>query len=224
MAQASRIEIALKLRDQGILPIFYNADPDVCINVVKSCYEGGIRVIEITNRGDFAHETFREVNQYIVQHLPGMILGAGTIVDSGTASLYIQLGANFIVSPYLKEDMGITCNRRKILWIPGCGSLNEIARAEEMGAEICKIFPVNSMGGPDFIKDIKAPCPWTKILATGGIKLSEQSISQWLKAGAWCLGMGSQLMPKEAIQNNQYDIIQNNCETALAIVNKIRNA
>ncbi len=132
-----------------------------------------------------------------------MILDAGTIVDAGTASLYIQLGANFIVSPYLKEDMGITCNRRKTLWIPGCSILNDIAKAEEVGAEVCKIFPADSLGGPGFIKDIKAPCPWTNILATGGIKLSRESISQWLKAGAWCLGMGYQLMPKEAIQNKQ---------------------
>src|SRR5690606_24165713 len=139
----------------------------------------GIRVFEFTNRGDYAHEVFTVLNKYAAQTLPEMILGVGSVVDAGTTSLYIQLGANFIVSPILNEDMAKVCNRRKVMWSPGCGSLSEINKAEELGAEVVKIFPGSEVGGPSFVKAVKGPCPWTNIMPTGGVTPTEDNLKGW---------------------------------------------
>jgi 2-dehydro-3-deoxyphosphogluconate aldolase / (4S)-4-hydroxy-2-oxoglutarate aldolase len=157
MARFTRIQVALKMAETGMIPVFYHKDIEICKKVVKACYEGGVRVFEFTNRGDFAHEVFTELNKYAAKELPEMILGVGSIVEAGTTSLYIQLGANFIVSPVLNEDMAKVCNRRKISWSPGCGSVSEISKAEELGAEIVKIFPGSQVGGPKFVEAVKGP-------------------------------------------------------------------
>jgi len=222
MARFTRIQVATKMNETGIIPVFFNPDSEVCKKVIKACYDGGIRVIELTNRGDFAHEIFRDMSKYVTKELPEMILGAGTIVDSGTCSLYIQMGANFIVSPYLKEDIALSCNRRKILWAPGCGNLNDISRAEELGAEIVKIFPGSAVGGPKFVEAVKAPCPWTNIMPTGGVEPTEENLGAWFKAGVWCVGMGSQLITKESLANNNFAAITKKCADALEIVKKVR--
>lgn len=222
MARFTRVQVVLKIIETGIIPIFYNPDVTVCKKIINACYEGGVRVIEITNRGDFTHEIFTELNKYIAKELPDMILGIGTIVDGATAALYIQLGANFIVSPVLKEDMAIVCNRRKILWIPGCGSLSEISKAEELGAEIIKIFPAQEIGGPKFIANIKAPCPWTSLMATGGVDISENNLKEWFDAGATCVGMGSRLITKEIIEKENYSQLTANCKEVLRIIKKYK--
>jgi len=133
MARFARIDVILKMKEAGIVPVFYHKDPEVCRNVIKACYDGGIKVFEFTNRGDYAHELFSELGKWAEKEIPGMVMGVGSVVDAGTASLYIQLGANFIVSPVLNPDMAKVCNRRKIAWAPGCGSLSEISYAEELG-------------------------------------------------------------------------------------------
>ena len=142
---------------------------DTCKKVLKACYDGGIRVFEFVNRGDFAHEIFSELNKYALKELPGMILGAGSIVEAATTALYIQAGANFIVSPLLNEEMAKTCNRRGVAWSPGCGTISEISKAQELGAEIVKLFPAAEIGGPSFVKAVKGPMPWTNIMPTGGV-------------------------------------------------------
>jgi 2-dehydro-3-deoxyphosphogluconate aldolase / (4S)-4-hydroxy-2-oxoglutarate aldolase len=199
MAKYSRIDVVLKMREAGIVPVFYHKDPEVCRNVIKSSFEGGIKVFEFTNRGDYAHELFGELNKWAEKEVPGLIMGAGSIVDAGTTSLYIQLGANFIVSPILNAEMAKVCNRRKILWSPGCGTLSEINYAEELGAEIVKIFPGSSVGGPDFVKSIKGPCPWTSIMPTGGVEPTVENLREWFEAGVTCVGIGSNLITKELI-------------------------
>lgn len=199
MARFTRVDVILKIRESGIVPIFYHKDPEVCRNVVKSCFEGGIKVFEFTNRGDYAHELFSDLNKWAEKEIPGMVMGAGSVVDAGTASLYIQLGANFIVSPILNVDMAKVCNRRKILWCPGCGSLTEINYAEELGAEIVKIFPGSSVGGPDFVKAVKGPCPWTSIMPTGGVEPTVENLREWFEAGVICVGIGSNLITKELV-------------------------
>lgn len=204
MARFSRIDVAVKMRETGIIPVFYHKDPEVCRNVIKACHTGGIRVFEFTNRGEFAHELFSELNKWAAKEIPDMIMGAGSIVDPGTASLYIQLGANFIVSPVLNPDMAKVCNRRKILWSPGCGSLSEINYAEELGAEIVKIFPGSSVGGPDFVKAIKGPCPWTSIMPTGGVEPTLENLKEWFDAGVTCVGIGSNLITKETVQKKDW--------------------
>ena len=126
-------------------------------------------------------------------------MGAGSVVDPATAALYIQNGAGFIVSPILNEDMARICNRRKILWIPGCGSVSEISKSEELGAEVVKIFPAREVGGPSFVKNIRGPMPWVQIMPTGGVEPVYENLFQWFSAGVWCVGMGSKLFPKEII-------------------------
>jgi 2-dehydro-3-deoxyphosphogluconate aldolase / (4S)-4-hydroxy-2-oxoglutarate aldolase len=222
MARFTRIEVARKMAETGIVPVFYHKDAEISKKVLKACYEGGIRVFEFTNRGDYAHEVFTVLNKYAAVELPEMIMGVGSVVDAGTASLYIQLGANFIVSPVLKEDMAFTCNRRKILWSPGCGSLSEISRAEELGAEIVKIFPGQQVGGPEFVKAVKGPFPWTSIMPTGGVEPTEENLSAWFKAGVTCVGMGSQLITKDIISNNDFDKLKNLASEALGVVKKLK--
>ena len=198
MAKFSRIEVAQTMKDNGMVPLFFHSDIELSKKVLKACYDGGSRLMEFTNRGDFAHEVFGALNKYALAELPGMILGVGSITDAAAASLYMSLGANFIVTPVFREDIAIACNRRKVLWSPGCGTLSEIARAEELGCEIVKLFPADTYG-PEFIKAIKGPCPWTNIMPTGGVYPTVESLSSWLNAGATCVGLGSQLISKDIL-------------------------
>jgi len=224
MAKFSRIEVALKMEETGIVPVFYHPDPETCKAVLKACYEGGIRVFEFTNRGDFAHEVFGEINKYTQRELPEMILGVGSVVDAGTTSLYLQLGSNFIVSPILNPDMAKVCNRRKVLWSPGCGSLSEISYAEELGAEIVKIFPGTQVGGPGFVKSVKGPCPWTKIMPTGGVSPTEENLRPWFEAGVTCVGMGSKLFPKDLIKAGDFQTLQQRIADAVDLVKTIKGS
>ncbi len=221
MNNYTRLDIYAKIKETGIVPIFYNDNPDTCKSVLDACYKGGLRVFEFTNRGDFAHELFSELHKYALQQFPDIIIGAGSIVDAPTAALYIQLGANFIVSPVLKEDMAFVCNRRKVPWVPGCGSATEIAKAEELGAEVVKLFPAIEVGGPAFIKALKGPCPWTNIMATGGVAPTVENFKSWFDAGAFCVGMGSKLIPKDLIKNKDYKGLEEHVKNA---VNNLKQA
>jgi 2-dehydro-3-deoxyphosphogluconate aldolase/(4S)-4-hydroxy-2-oxoglutarate aldolase len=222
MARFTRIEVALQMKESGIIPVFYNPDADICKSVIKACYEGGLRLFEFTNRGDFAHELFSELNKYVIKEMPELILGTGSVIDAGTASLYIQLGSNFIVSPVVKEEMALVCNRRKILWSPGCGSVTEISRAEELGAEVVKIFPAPSVGGPEFVRTVRGPQPWTNIMPTGGVDPTEESLKTWFDAGVYCVGMGTNLITKDILKNKDWKLLKDNVSALVAIYNKIR--
>ena len=221
MAKFTRIEVAMKMKETGIVPLFYHHDIEISKGIVKACYDGGARLLEFTNRGDFAHEVFAELSKYTIAELPEMALGVGSVTDAGTASLYMQMGANFIVSPVLREDIAIACNRKKILWSPGCGSLGEIAKAEELGCEVVKLFPGGTYG-PEFVKAIKGPQPWTSIMPTGGVEPTEENLSKWFKAGVHCVGMGSQLISKEVIRNGDYDQLVSKVKNAIAIVQRLK--
>ena len=204
MAKFTRIDVIGSILEAGIVPIFYHKDPEVCRNVIKACFDGGIKIFEFTNRGEYAHELFSELNKWTEKEIPEIAMGAGSVVDQATAALYIQLGANFIVSPVMNPEMAKICNRRKVLWVPGCGSLTEIGQAEELGAEIVKIFPALATGGPDFIRAIKGPCPWTSIMPTGGVEPTLENLREWFEAGATCVGIGSNLITKELIQKRDW--------------------
>lgn len=203
MAQFTRIEVAQVMKETGIVPLFYHKDVEVSKKVLKACYDGGARLLEFTSRGDFAFEIFAALNKYAIAELPGMILGVGSVTDAASASLYMQLGANFIVTPVLREDIAIACNRRKVLWSPGCGTLTEIARAEELGCEIVKLFP-GDIYGPEFINGIKGPQPWTSIMPTGGVSPTRENLKGWFDAGVTCVGLGSKLIKADA--NGVFDI------------------
>lgn len=220
MAKFSRIEVAEKMKATGIVPLFYHKDVEVGKSVLTACYKGGARLLEFTNRGDYAHEVFSELNKYAISELPDMAVGVGSVTDAGSASMYMQMGANFIVTPVLREDIAIVCNRRKVLWSPGCGSLSEITRAEELGCEVVKLFPGGTYG-PGFVKAIKGPQPWTSIMPTGGVEPTEESLSKWYDAGVHCVGMGSKLITKEIIQNSTYDLLEQKVKESIDIVHRL---
>lgn len=221
MAQYSRIEVARVMAETGLVPLFYHSDIAESKKVLKACYDGGARLLEFTNRGDFAHEIFSELNKYALENLHGMILGVGSVTDAGAASMYMQLGANFVVTPVLREDIALVCNRKKVLWSPGCGSLTEIARAEELGCEIVKLFP-GGIYGPDFVKAIKGPCKWTSIMPTGGVSPTLESLQKWFDAGVTCVGMGSKLIVKDSEGNFDYQKIEQLVQFSLSIIKNLR--
>jgi 2-dehydro-3-deoxyphosphogluconate aldolase / (4S)-4-hydroxy-2-oxoglutarate aldolase len=209
------------MMDEGLVPLFYHSDIELCKEVMRACFRGGTRLLEFTNRGAFAHEVFAELARFAQRDLPGFIIGAGSVIDAGTASMYLQLGANFIVSPMLVEEVAVVCNRRKVLWTPGCGSLTEINQAHELGAEIIKLFPAG-VYGPGFIKDSLGPCPWLKIMPTGGVTPSEDNLQSWFQAGAACVGMGSQLISKDILANRDMEALEDKVRRVLKVIQKVR--
>ena len=204
-----------------MVPLFYHSDIEIAKKILKACYEGGARLLEFTSRGDFAHQIFDELNKYVLTELPDMIMGVGSVTDTAAASLYMQLGANFIVTPVLREDIAVVCNRRKVLWSAGCGSLTEITRAEELGCEIVKLFP-GSTYGPDFVKAIKGPQPWTSIMPTGGVSTEEDNLRGWFDAGVTCVGMGSKLISNEIMANEDFEVLKIKVAETLKLIKKIR--
>jgi len=223
MAKYSRIEVVLQMKENGIVPVFYNADIAVCKQVLKACYDAGLRTFEFTNRGDFAHEVFADLNKYAKAELQGMMMGVGSVLDAGTTSLYLQLGADFIVSPIVNAEMAKACNRRKVAWMPGCGSVTEISYAEELGAEVVKIFPGAQVGGPAFVKGVKGPLPWASIMPTGGVSPTEENLKEWIAAGVHCVGIGSKLFVKNSEGAYDYTAITQTISSALDLVKKLRS-
>ncbi len=221
MAQYSRIEVATVMKETGLVPLFYHQNVEIGKKVLKACYDGGARLMEFTARGDFAHEVFGELNKYVIANLPGMIMGVGSVTDAAAASRFMGLGANFIVTPVLREDIAIVCNRRKVLWSPGCGSLTEIARAEELGCEVVKLFP-GDIYGPNFVKGIKGPQPWTSIMPTGGVSPDKENLQGWFDAGVTCVGMGSKLIKKDAEGNFDLEKIQSVVQNSIDLIQGIK--
>ncbi len=223
MAQYSRLKVLTTMIETGLVPVFYHPDPEVVVKVVDACLEGGARCFEFTNRGDRAHEVFSEVIARLKDD-SRLIIGTGSVVDAGTAAIYIQLGSNFIVGPVLNPDVARACNRRKVAYSPGCGSASEISQAEELGVEICKIFPGSSVGGPEFVKDLLGPMPWVRIMPTGGVDATEESVTRWIKAGTTCLGIGSKLFPPELIASGDYSGISRKVEAVLGWIKAARGS
>lgn len=191
------------MQEIGVVPVFYHPDFEVMKRIMHACYDGGARIFELTNRGDYAHELFAALNKYAEKTLPDLILGVGTVMDAVTAALYIQSGANFVVAPCIHEDTGRACHRRKVLWIPGGATATEISRAEELGAELVKISPGEVLT-PAFVRWLKGPMPWSRVMVTGGVEPTEESLRQWFEAGATCVGLGSQLIGKQIIAKNRW--------------------
>jgi 2-dehydro-3-deoxyphosphogluconate aldolase / (4S)-4-hydroxy-2-oxoglutarate aldolase len=223
MSKYSRIEVFLKMKESGMIPLFYHPDIEVCKKLAKACYDGGVRAIEFTNRGDFAHEVFSGLSKFVKAELPGMAIGIGSVIDAGTASIYLQLGADFVVSPILNPEMAKVCNRRKVLWSPGCGSVTEVSYAEELGCELVKIFPAGQVGGPEFVASVKGPMPWSDIMPSGGVTPEYDNLKAWFKAGATVVGMGSQLIKKEYITSENYEGLTAKVKDTVALIKKIRS-
>lgn len=223
MSQFKRLQVLNNMIDSGIVPLYYNKDVEICKQVIKACYSGCITLFEFTNRGDFAHEVFAEIMKWSAKECPGMIIGVGSVIDGGTASLYIQMGANFVVAPILNPEVAKVCNRRKIPWIPGCGTLSEINYAEELGAEIVKIFPAAEIGGPAFVRNIKAPCPWTSIMASGGVTPEHDNLKAWFDAGVACVGMGSRLITEILVKEKKFNELTTRVNDTIKIIKQLKN-
>ena len=221
MARYNKIQVISTALETGLVPVFYNEDLETSKAVLKACYDGGISMFEFTNRGDFAHEIFGGLVKYANDKLPGMILGAGSVIDAPTAALYIQEGANFIVGPLFNPEVAEVCNRRLVPYIPGCGSVTEVGNAQAAGCDICKIFPGDVLG-PSFVKSVKAPMPWTQVLVTGGVKPEYANLESWFKAGASVVGMGSNLFPKAEIERQDWQSIKMRCRECLQMIKTIR--
>ncbi|GAA5221988.1 bifunctional 4-hydroxy-2-oxoglutarate aldolase/2-dehydro-3-deoxy-phosphogluconate aldolase [Membranihabitans marinus] len=217
MAKYLRSQVVQQIEEQRLMPLFYHSDAELAKAALKACYDGGARLMEFTNRGDFAHEVFTELNKYALAELPGMMLGIGSINDAATAGLYMQLGAHFIVGPSYREDVARICNRRKVLYVPGCGSLTEIGNAEEMGCEFVKLFP-GSVYGPGFVSAIKGPNPWTKIMPTGGVSTEESNLKTWFSAGVSAVGIGSKLLSKDLLKSKDWSALQQKVADTLALI------
>lgn len=216
-----RLKVIQLIEEQGMVPLFFHSDIEVCKQVVKACYDGGARLLEFTSRGTFAHEVFSELSKYCRANLPGMVLGVGSVTDAAAASMYMLCGADFVVTPAMRKDIAIVCNRRKVLFMPGCATLSEICAAEELGCEIVKLFP-GSIYGPNFIKSVIAPQPWTKIMPTGGVSLEEDNLKAWFAGGAVCVGMGSKLISKDLVKDRNFEELTARVSSALKLISTLK--
>ena len=223
MAKYDRMTVLNAITGIGMVPVFYNKDPKVAIDVIKACTDGGARCVEFTNRGDLAWKVFVEAQEHILANDLDIILGVGSIVDAPTAGLYISSGANFVVGPLLNPEVARLCNRRKIPYSPGCGSVSEISQAEELGVEIVKVFPGSEVGGPGFVKSVLGPCPWTRIMPTGGVDASRESLAAWFGAGVACVGIGSKLVTREILASGDFAALAANVRRVVGWIEEIRD-
>lgn len=221
MAKYNRMVVLTEMIKTGLVPVFYNRDVDVAEKIVGACLDAGVRCVEFTNRGDQAHLVFGELVRRFASD-DRAILGVGSVLDQGTAALYIQLGANFVVGPVLNSEVAKVCNRRKVAYSPGCGTVSEISAAEELGVEICKIFPGKQVGGPDFVKSVRGPMPWTRIMPTGGVSPTQENMKAWFEAGVSCVGMGSKLVTKELVDAGDYAAITEKASQTLRWIEEAR--
>lgn len=221
MAKFDKIAVMQKIGETGMVPVFYHKNAEIAKQVIKACYEGGVRAFEFTNRGDFAHEVFAECVKFAEKECPELALGVGSVVDAPTAALYIQLGACFIVGPLFNPEIAPVCNRRLIPYCPGCGTVSEIGKAQELGCDLCKVFP-GDVYGPAFVKGMMAPCPWSKIMVTGGVAPTKENLTAWIKAGVYCVGMGSKLFPKEEVAAGNWAYATDKCKEALGYIAEAR--
>lgn len=221
MAKFDKLAVMQKIGETGMVPVFYHSNAETAKKVIKACYDGGVRAFEFTNRGDFAQDVFAECVKFAAKECPELALGIGSVVDAPTAALYIQLGACFVVGPLFNSDIVPVCNRRLVPYCPGCGTVSEIGKAQELGCDLCKLFP-GDVYGPAFVKGMMAPCPWTKLMVTGGVAPTKENLTAWVKAGVYCVGMGSKLFPKEEVAAGNWQYITDKCKEALGYIAEAR--
>lgn len=222
MSRHSRLHVLNSMIEVGVIPVFYHPDVDTARQVIDACYAGGARVVEFTNRGDFAWNAFTELAQHYAQAAPDLVFGVGSIVDAPTAALYLASGANYVVGPSLNAEVARLCNRRKVAYLPGCATASEINTAEELGAEIIKLFPANLLGGPAFVKALKGPCPWSSLMPSGGVEANEENLRAWFTAGAACVGMGANLIVKQDVAAGNFAAITARVAQVVAWIAAIR--
>ena len=218
-----RMTVLTAMMGQGVIPVFYHPDVETCVNVIQACANGGAKCIEFTNRGDFAAHVFLDVARHFAKADPSVIMGVGSVVDAPTAGIYIANGAKFVVGPILNADVAKVCNRRMIPYSPGCGSASEISYAQELGCEIVKVFPGESVGGPTFVKNVLGPMPWTRIMPTGGVDPDEKSLREWFGAGIVAAGMGSKLITNDLLKAGDWKGIEDRVRKTVDLISSIRS-
>jgi len=221
MARFDKLAVMAKIKEAPMVPVFYHKDAEVAKKVIKACYEGGVRAFEFTNRGDFAQEVFAECVKFAAKECPELALGIGSVVDAPTAAMYLQLGACFVVGPLFNPEIAPVCNRRLVPYCPGCGSVSEIGKAQELGCDLTKLFP-GDVYGPNMVKGLMAPMPWSKIMVTGGVSPDEENLKSWFKAGVYCVGMGSKLFPKDKVAAEDWQYVTDKCRECLDIIARAR--
>ena len=221
MGRFNKLETLNYIKKTKVVPVFYDPSLEVAIEVASACYRGGIKILEFTNRGDLAWEVFKDLEKYCKENLPEMVLGAGSISDSTMADMYISMGANFIVGPLTNESVATSCNRKKVPYMPGCLTPTEISKAEELGCDVVKVFPADSLGGPSFIKSILAPMPWSSIMPTGGVDMNPDGLKKWFDSGVFSVGMGTKLFTNEIMQNKDWDLLEKQCKKLSKILKDI---
>jgi 2-dehydro-3-deoxyphosphogluconate aldolase / (4S)-4-hydroxy-2-oxoglutarate aldolase len=222
MSSKDRMAVLTAIVGQGVIPVFYHPDVEVCTNVIQACANGGAKCVEFTNRGEFAAHVFYDVTRHFAKADPSVIMGVGSILDAPTAGLYIANGARFVVGPLLNAEVARLCNRRCIPYSPGCGTATEIGDAHELGCEIVKVFPGSTVGGPEFVKNVLGPMPWTRIMPTGGVEPTEDSLRKWFGAGIVACGIGSNMITKSLLAAKDYKGVEESVRKTLQLVKSIK--
>ena len=217
-----KAELLQLISRQGMLPLYFNKDAQVSVDILKALYEAGIRTVEYTNRGEAALTNFKKMREVCDTELKGMYLGVGTIKDAASAQAFIDAGADYIISPGLVEDAANVAIQNNMLWIPGCMTPSEIIRAEQLGAKMIKLFPGNILGVA-FLQAIKELFPNLLFMPTGGVDLDKENIAGWFKAGVCAVGMGSKLISKPLMENKDYTAIKDSTMQAIQIIQSIKN-
>lgn len=216
MEKEKIIELMLQTK---VIPLFYEGEPSTAEKLVDACYSGGARVIEFTNRGEKAAEVFAYLVHYCNENYQDLALGVGSIANVDQADHFIALGAHFLVSPFIDEEIATKCAELDVFWTGGCATITEMHTADKWGVPLMKAFPGNILG-PAFIAAAKAPCPWFKIMPTGGVKPEEENLTAWFSAGASCVGMGSKLFVKNEDGSFDYAKIESLLTQSIQIAQK----
>jgi 2-dehydro-3-deoxyphosphogluconate aldolase/(4S)-4-hydroxy-2-oxoglutarate aldolase len=225
MARRERLDVLRTILDEGLIVTFVDDPRDSAAAVASALAAGGARALELLNRSDSALDTFAELAPKLRRDHPGVLLGVGSIVDAPTAALYVNRGADFVVGPTLDPGVARLCNKRKVAYLPGCTTVSEISRAEELGAEIVKLFPSSALNGPEFVRSLRGPMPWSRVMPTGnGVQFSEASIREWLAAGACAVGMGPALVEPKLVAARDFAAITSRTRQALAWIAAARAA
>jgi 2-dehydro-3-deoxyphosphogluconate aldolase / (4S)-4-hydroxy-2-oxoglutarate aldolase len=221
MKRYSKKEILKVANEQGLLPPFNHPDETAAKKLLDAIYAGGLRIIEFTNRTENALEVFKALVKHADKNLPGLIIGIGTIMNAKQAKQFYKAGAQFIVAPVLTKEVGDYCVKNDILWVPGAATPTEIIQAHEWGADFVKIFPAEVLG-PAFIKALKGPCPWVKVMPSGGVTLEEENLRQWFATGVECVAIGGQLFSKEIMQDKNYTLLTERIKWLLTTIAAVR--
>ena len=214
-------QIADAIIAQGMLPLYFNADETVSLDVLKAIYKAGVKAVEYTNRGEAALKNFAKMVELRNASMPGLLLGVGTIKNLQQAEDYLKAGADFLVSPGFVKEVADYAVSKDIFYAPGCMTPSEIIAAENAGITFIKLFPGNMLG-PEFLSGIKDIFPKLLFMPTGGVDTTRENIEGWFKAGVCAVGMGSKLISKKLMEQKDYTTIENETKTVLALIQSIK--